>query len=50
MKTNLCINYNFIIIDNTKNYTYYIYEYDINTRENVFILSNKLNIKKEISL
>ena len=47
-ESNLCINYNFTIIDNIKNYTYYIYEYDINTKENIFILSNKLNIKKEL--
>ncbi len=47
-ENNLCINYNFTIIDNTKNYTYYIYEYDINTKENIFITSNKLNIKKEL--
>ena len=47
-ENNLCINYNFTIIDDIKNYTYYIYEYDINTKENVFILSNKLNIKKEL--
>jgi len=47
-ENNLCINYNFTIIDNIKNYTYYIYEYDINTKENVFIISNKLNIKKEL--
>ena len=47
-ENNLCINYNFTIIDNSKNYTYYIYEYDINTKKNVFLTSNKLNIKKEL--
>ena len=45
-QNNLCINYNFTIIDNNKNYTYYIYEYDITTQQNIYINSGKLNVKK----
>ena len=48
IESNLCINYNFTIIDNTKNYTFYIYEYDTITTNNLFIKSGKLNIKKEL--
>ena len=47
-ENNIYINYNFSIIDDNKNYTYYIYEYDINTKTNLFITSGKLNIKKEL--
>lgn len=48
-ENNLCLNNNLIININEENkYSYYIYEYDINTKENKYINDGILNIKKEL--